>query len=107
MQGGIQLLSKFPVENRREFIRSFKILPQFDGCRKNCGFSRLFEDVGELNSFLWVEYWRNENAMEEYLQSDRFKTILGAIETLGELIHFNKIQFHNIQQQKKSKKSRK
>jgi quinol monooxygenase YgiN len=98
MQSGIQLLSKFPTENRREFIRSFKILPQFNGCRKNCSFSRLFEDVGELNSFLWVEYWRNENAMEEYLQSDRFKTILGAIETLGELIHFNKVQFQNIQQ---------
>jgi quinol monooxygenase YgiN len=73
-------------------------LPQFDGCKKYCSFCRLFEDVGELNSFLWVEYWRNENAMEEYLQSNRFKTIMGAIETLGELIHFNKVQFQNIQQ---------
>ncbi len=98
MQVGIQVLSKFPPENRREFIRSFNILPQFDGCGKNCSFCRLFEDVGELNSFLWVEYWRNENVMEEYLQSNRFKTILGAIETLGELIHFNKVQFQNIQQ---------
>ena len=98
MQFGIQVMSKFPPENRREFIRSFKILPQFDGCRKNCSFYRLFEDVGELNSFLWVEYWRNENAMEEYLQSNRFKTIMGAIETLGELIHSNKVQFQNIQQ---------
>ena len=98
MQVGIQLLSKFPPENRREFILSFKYLPQFDGCGKSCSFCRLFEDVGELNSFLWVEYWRDENAMEEYLQSNRFKTILGAIETLGELIHFNKFQFQNIQQ---------
>jgi quinol monooxygenase YgiN len=98
MQVGIQILSKFPPENRREFIRSFKTLPQFDGCRKNCSFYRLFEDVGELNSFLWVEYWRNENAMKEYLQSNRFKTFMGAIETLGELIHFNKVQFQNIQQ---------
>jgi quinol monooxygenase YgiN len=45
-----------------------------------------------------VEYWRNENAMEEYLQSNRFKTIMGAVETLGELIHFNKVQFQKIQQ---------
>jgi len=43
-------------------------------------------------------YWRNENALEEYLQSNRFKTFMGAIETLGELIHFNKVQFQNIQQ---------
>jgi quinol monooxygenase YgiN len=96
MQVGIQVLSKFPPENRREFIRSFKILPQFDGCRENCSFSRLFEDVGELNSFLWVEYWRNEKVMEEYLQSNRFKTIMGAVETLGELIHIKKVQFQKI-----------
>jgi len=98
MQVGIQVLSKFPPENRREFIRSFNILPQFDGCRKNCSFYRLFEDVGELNSFLWVEVWRNENAMEKYLQSNRFKTLMGAVETLGELIHFSKVKFQNIQQ---------
>ena len=96
MQAGIQLLSKFPIENRREYIRSFKSLPEFDGCRKNCSFSRLFEDVGEINSFLWLEFWHSEKAMEEYLQSDRFKTILGAIETLGELVYFNKIQSEDI-----------
>jgi quinol monooxygenase YgiN len=105
MQAGIQLLSKFPIENRREYIRSFKNLPEFDGCRKNCSFSRLFEDVGEINSFLWVEFWRNENSMEAYLQSDRFKTIMGAIETLGELIYFNKFQFQNNQQQRQSRES--
>jgi quinol monooxygenase YgiN len=105
MQAGIQLLSKFPIENRREYIRSFKNLPEFDGCRKNCSYSRLFEDVGEINSFLWVEFWRNENSMEAYLQSDRFKTIMGAIETLGELIYFNKFQFQNNQQQRQSRES--
>jgi len=98
MQVGIQVLLKFPPENRREFIRSFKILPQFDGCRKHRSFSRLFEDVGQLNSFLWVEYWRNENALEAYLQSNRFKTFMGAVETLGEIIHFNKFEIQNIQQ---------
>jgi quinol monooxygenase YgiN len=58
----------------------------------------LFEDVGQLNRFMWVEHWRNENAMEEYLRSDRFKTILGAVETLGELIHFNMVQLEKISQ---------
>ncbi len=105
MPVGIQVLVKFPPENRREFIRSLEILPQFDGS-KNCDFSRLFEDVGELNSFLWVEYWRNENAMEAYLQSNRFKTFLGAIETLGDLLQFNKVQFQDIQPRKQSKEKR-
>jgi quinol monooxygenase YgiN len=103
MQVGIEVLSKIPAENRREYIQSFKFLPQFAGCKKNCTFNQLFEDVGDLNRFMWVEYWRTENAMEEYLQSERFKTILGAIDTLGELMYFNKVRFQNTQQQRQSK----
>ena len=92
MQVGIEVLSKVPPEKRQEFIQSFKILPKFEGCKDKCVFHRLFEDVGELNRFMWVEHWRNESSLEEYLESDRFKTILGAIETMGELIYFNRIQ---------------
>jgi quinol monooxygenase YgiN len=98
MQVGIEVMSKVPPEKRQEFIQSFKILPQFEGCKDNCVFHRLFEDVGELNRFLWVEHWSNETTLEKYLQSDRFKTILGAVDALGELIHFNKIEVKNIQQ---------
>lgn len=93
MKVGIQVLSKFPAENRREYIRSFKTLPQYDGCKQNCSFNCLFEDVEGPNNFLWMEFWHNEKAMEEYLQSDRFKTIMGAIETLGELVFFKKYRF--------------
>jgi len=98
MQVGIQMLSEIPPEKRQEFIQSFKVLPQFEESNDNCVFHMLFEDVGQLNRFMWVEHWRNENAMEEYLQSDRFKTILGAVETLGELIHFNMVQLEKISQ---------
>ena len=98
MQVGIEVLSKVPPEKRQEFIQSFKVLPQFEGCRDNCVFHRLFEDVEELNRFLWVEHWRNEKALGKYLESDRFKTILGAVDALGELIHFNKIKLKNVQQ---------
>ena len=98
MQVGIEVLSKIPPENRREFIQSFKVLPQFEGCRDNCIFHKLFEDVGEMNHFLWVEHWVDPKALERYLQSDRFKTILGAVEALGELIRFNKIKVNNTEQ---------
>ena len=98
MQVGIEVLSKIPPENRREFIQSFKVLPQFEGCRDNCIFHKLFEDVGEMNHFLWVEHWVDQKALERYLQSDRFKTILGAVEALGELIRFNKIKVNNTEQ---------
>ena len=97
MQVGIELLSQVPPEKRQEFIQSFKVLPPYKGCNENCVFHRLFEDVGELNRFLWVEHWRNENTLKKYIQSDRFKTILGAVEALGELIHFNKIEIKKIQ----------
>jgi len=53
--------------------------------------------VSDMNCFLWVEHWVDKQALEKYLQSDRFKTILGAIDALGELIHFNRIKVNNIQ----------
>ena len=98
MKVGIEVLSKIPLENRREFIQSFKILPQFEGCKKGCIYNQLFEDVGELNRFMWVEHWEDKKSMEIYLKSDRFKTIMGAIDALGEMIHFNKIKVANMQQ---------
>ena len=96
MRAGIEMLSEIPPEKRQEFIQSFKILPHFEECKDNCIFYRLFEDVGEVNRFLWVEHWSDKSVMEKYLQSDRFKTIQGAVDTMGELIHFNRIQFEEI-----------
>jgi quinol monooxygenase YgiN len=98
MKVGIEVLSKIPPENRREFIQSFKVLPQFKGCSGNCIYHKLFEDVGEMNHFLWVEHWADKKTLEKYLLSDRFKTILGAVDALGELIHFNRIKVNKIQQ---------
>jgi len=98
MQVGIEVLSKVPPEKRQEFIQSFKVLPQFEDCRDNCIYHKLFEDVGEMNHFLWVEHWTDKKSLEKYLQSDRFKTILGAIDALGELIDFNKIKVNKFQQ---------
>jgi quinol monooxygenase YgiN len=97
MKVGIEVLSKIPPENRREFIQSFKVLPQFKGCSDNCIYHKLFEDVGEMNHFLWVEHWADKKTLEKYLLSDRFKTILGAVDALGELIHFNRIKVNKIQ----------
>ena len=97
MQAGIEVLSKIPPENRREFIQSFKVLPQYECSDDNCTYQKLFEDVGEMNHFLWVEHWADKKALDEYLLSNRFKTILGAVEALGELIHFNKVKVNNIE----------
>jgi quinol monooxygenase YgiN len=98
MKVGIEVLSKIPPENRREFIQSFKVLTQFEGCSDNCIYHKLIEDVGEMNHFLWVEHWTDKKTLEKYLLSDRFKTILGAVDALGELVHFNRIKVSNIQQ---------
>ena len=97
MQVGIEVLLKIPTENRREFIQSFKLLPQYNSCSTNCIFNMLFEKVGDTNCFLWVEHWEDKNELAKYLQSDRFKTFLGAIDALGELIHLKKTKVNNIE----------
>jgi len=39
--------------------------------------------VSESNQFLWVEHWRDSQAMENHLKSSRFGILLGAISVLG------------------------
>ena len=76
MQVGIEVLLKIPPENRREFIQSFKVLPQYNSCRDNCVFHMLLEDVSEMNLFLWVEHWVDKKALEKYLQYSPFSPLL-------------------------------
>jgi len=82
---GLEISVLLPKEKRREFLQAI----DFFSCRpygsEACIKKRLFEDVGEQTRFLWVEHWTDPKAFEAYLQSDRFNSLLGAIDVLGEL----------------------
>ncbi len=63
-------------------------MPHLD-CIGQC----LYEDVGKDNRFLWTERWTAIKALEDHMRSDQFKSLLGAIEILGEMEDIRIIEF--------------
>ena len=47
----------------------------------------LFEQVQGPNTFLWLEHWENGESLSSYYSNNRFISMMGAIEVLGQLIH--------------------
>ena len=45
----------------------------------------MYEEISRTETFLWMQWWRSERHLEEYLGSTRFRSLLGAIKVLGTL----------------------
>ena len=80
---GFGIVVRVDAVKRHEFLQSFEMLTAPEKRDSECIKQNLFEDVDEPNRFLWVESWSSSEALESYLNTDRFLTIKGAIEVLG------------------------
>lgn len=86
---GLEIQVQLSKEKRREFLQAFEFL----ACKSSeCIGQYLFEDLGKDNRFLWMERWTNLKALEKHLKSDQFKSLMGAIEVLGELEDLNLVE---------------
>ena len=47
---------------------------------------RVYEDAISPTNLLLVEEWLDKGAMNSYLSSERFRTLIGAVKVLGELV---------------------
>lgn len=93
---GFQILVRVAAETRQEFLHTFKLLTRPDKKNGNCLGQSLFEDVGEANRFLWVEYWADSKAMGAHLETDRFRSLMGAIDVLGNLEELRTVKFKSV-----------
>ena len=92
---GLEILVQIHSGKRQEFLQTSEwfqnqLTRTCDGAFVDL---TVFEKVGSPNHFLWVEHWTEQKTLEAYLNSDRFRTLLGAIEVLGELIELQVVAF--------------
>lgn len=66
---------------RREFVRSLEGLHSHEGI----GHLRtvVFEDCEEPGHLIWIADWTSRAALEEYIESDEFRVLLGGLRVLG------------------------
>jgi len=86
---GLQILMHIPSTHRHELLQAFEMFshkrensPEHSG---GCLNRNIFECIGTPDSYLWLEKWTDLKSLEEYMKTDRFKALLGAIEVLGDL----------------------
>jgi quinol monooxygenase YgiN len=90
---GLEIQVQLTKEKRREFLQAFEFL----ACKSSdCIGQYLYEDLNKDNRFLWIERWTNLMALEGHMRSDQYKSLLGAIEVLGELEHLHQVEFKDL-----------
>jgi quinol monooxygenase YgiN len=86
---GLQILMHIPSKHRHELLQAFEMLSnkQENGpkCTAGCLDRSIFESMGTANRFLWMEKWADLELLEDYMKTDRFRALLGAIQVLGKL----------------------
>lgn len=82
---GIEIRIEVGTEKRKEFLQSFDMFSRIRNERNQCLERTLLENVTVPNRFLWVEHWDSEDALVEYMNSDRFNALMGVVDALGRL----------------------
>ena len=90
---GLEILVNIQPEKRYEFLQTFEIMTRSNRKARDCIGQTLFEKSNEPNSFLWIEDWKNSESLESYRQTEKFRSLLGAIDVLGTLV---KIRTFNL-----------
>ena len=71
--------------HRRELIQTLEGLKdRISESEPDCG-CEVFEDLAVANRFLWSEWWPSVEECESAQDSERFRTLIGAIKVLGSL----------------------
>jgi quinol monooxygenase YgiN len=81
---GLELRIRIKPDKRTEFLQMREML-RGKVRREGCVDQKIYEEVDGSNRFLWSERWREKAPLEEYMKSEDFRMLLGAVEVLGEL----------------------
>jgi quinol monooxygenase YgiN len=84
---GLEILVRIHPEKRMEFIQAFDLMTKRDGPNGSRIELAIFEQLQEQNTFLWIEHWETFESLTHYYQENKFKSLMGAIEILGQLIY--------------------
>ncbi len=82
---GLELCVRSEAAHHTELLQTLQNLRQQavgEGSSHEC---RVYEDLSGSHRFLWLQWWRTQQQLEDYLRSVGFRTLLGAIKVLGTL----------------------
>jgi quinol monooxygenase YgiN len=81
---GLELRIRINPDKRTEFLQMREML-QRKSRPEGCVDQKIYEEIDGSNRFLWSERWSEKSPLDEYMKSDDFRMLLGAVAVLGEL----------------------
>jgi quinol monooxygenase YgiN len=78
---------------RKELLQTIEAMSASMRKEKGCLSHHLYEDMEDENVLCLLEEWESQEDLENYLKSDRFAALLGAMDLLceGPVIKFSKV----------------
>jgi quinol monooxygenase YgiN len=83
---GIVIRAQVEPDQRRELMQMCKSWLASDQLPAACLERRVYEDAISPTHLLLVEEWLDTAAMNSYLNTERFRALIGAVKVLGELV---------------------
>jgi len=96
MMVGLEILISIQSGQRHEFLQTIEMFRSQQEKDKACIGCNIFETVDTPNQFLWLEKWTEHRPLDDYVKTDRFKALLGAIQVLGELNSLHVVELKNL-----------
>jgi quinol monooxygenase YgiN len=93
---GLGITVRVEGKNRLEFLQAWEMLAGTSEGTGSCVRQTLYENTAASGEYLWLEIWDDTDSLEKHMRSDRFRSLIGVIEVLGEL---NAVQNYDITSQ--------
>ena len=82
---GLGITVRVEGKNRLEFFQACEMLARTSDSTGSCVQQKLFENTEESGEYLWMEIWKDADSLQTHIHSDRFRSLIGVIQILGEL----------------------
>ncbi len=80
---GLLLALTTRPSQRREFLLALEEFRDRVLAEPGCARCEIYEDVTQINRFVWSEWWPDRNSAERTVHENRFRALLGAVKLLG------------------------
>jgi quinol monooxygenase YgiN len=82
---GLQIMVTIPSGNRQEFLQAIDMLCSQQMPHSDPADDYLFEAVDTPYRFICLKQWSDRKSLDNFLKTDRFRALLGAMQVLGKL----------------------
>ena len=93
---GLQIMVTIQSGNRQEFLQAIDMLCSRQATDSDGADDYIFEAVDTPDRFFYLKQWTDRRLLENFLKTDRFRALLGAIQVLGKLTTIQLVEFEDL-----------